>query len=122
MFKGNDPAVRRNAGGGDNTFAAVLGDAKTPGSFLAWLHDNRSKTHAKETERILRKDALPVWGGQPIDAITKHDVSDLLKSIVRSPSRSGKRGGGVAANRTLSAVSKMFSWAVAPDVMGHDGV
>lgn len=61
-------------------------------------------SYAYETERMLRKEVLPLWGKKRIQEITKQDVVTLLNEIV-------DRGGGVTANRVLSAVRKLFNWA-----------
>ena len=50
-------------------------------------------------------EVLSKWKGRPIQSITGTDVIDLLDGIFA-------RGAPIAANRTLSAVRKLFAWAV----------
>jgi integrase len=70
---------------------------------------NRPKT-AYETERLLRRHALPRWRGRNIDSITRRDVLDVLDRIVDS-------GASIEANRTLAAVRKLFNWALSRDII-----
>jgi integrase len=73
------------------------------------LRANRPRT-AAETQRLLDLHVLPRWRGRLVRDITRRDVLDLLDRVVDS-------GTPIAANRTLSAVRKMFNWAVARDIM-----
>ena len=67
---------------------------------------NRPST-ARETERIFRRNVLPVWKGRRLQELAKRDVIDLLDEIAASAP--------IMANRTLSAVSRFFSWCVEKD-------
>jgi len=66
---------------------------------------NCSPAHAAETERILKREALPRWRTTPIDKITRGQVIDVLDSIK-------DRGAPIMANRTKAALSKLFRFAV----------
>ena len=70
---------------------------------------NRSRT-ARETQRLLDLHVLPRWRTRLMREITRRDVLDLLDRVVDS-------GKPIAANRTFSAVRKMFNWAVARDII-----
>jgi integrase len=70
---------------------------------------NRPRT-AEETKRLLDLHVLPRWRGRLAREITRRDVLDLLDSVIDN-------GKPIAANRTLSAVRKMFNWAVARDML-----
>ena len=59
----------------------------------------------RETDRILRKYALPAWSNRPIFDIRKSDVVDLLDHVE-------DQHGIYMANRTLAAVRKLFNWAM----------
>ena len=50
------------------------------------------------------------WGKRCIQEIARRDVIELLDSIV-------DRGAGIAANRTLAALRKMFNWALERDIV-----
>ena len=69
---------------------------------------NRART-AEATEGALRRYALPYWRGRLIGDISRRDVISLLDEIVvETP---------ITANRTLSAVRKMFAWAMERDIV-----
>jgi integrase len=70
---------------------------------------NRAKT-ARDTEGLLRLHVLPRWRGRTIESITRRDVLDVLDRVVNN-------GTPVAANRVLSAVRKLFNWAVSRDII-----
>ena len=70
---------------------------------------NRPRT-AEETKRLLDLHVLPRWRGRLVHEITRRDVLDLLDHVVDA-------GKPVAANRTFSAIRKMFNWAVARDII-----
>ncbi len=70
---------------------------------------NRPRT-AEETKRLLDLHVLPRWRGRLIHEITRRDVLDLLDRVVDG-------GKPIAANRTFSAVRKLFNWALARDII-----
>jgi integrase len=70
---------------------------------------NRPRT-ARETQRLLDLHVLPRWRTRLAREITRRDVLDLLDRVVDA-------GKPIAANRTFSAVRKMFNWAVARDII-----
>jgi integrase len=70
---------------------------------------NRPRT-ARETQRLLDLHVLPHWRSRLLREITRRDVLDLLDRVVDG-------GKPIAANRTFSAVRKMFNWAVARDIV-----
>jgi integrase len=71
---------------------------------------NRPRT-AAETKRLLDLHVLPRWRGRLAREITRRDVLDLLDRVIDN-------GTTASRNRTLSAVRKMFNWAVARDMLG----
>jgi integrase len=73
-------------------------------------------------EKLIRTesagDVLSQWGHRTIHEIKRRDVRDLLDRIM-------SRGSGVAANRCLAVVRRMFSWAVDEEIIEEspcDGV
>jgi len=70
---------------------------------------NRPRT-AEETARLLKLHVLPRWRGRLVGEITRRDVLEILDLVVEA-------GTPIAANRTLSAVRKMFNWCVARDII-----
>jgi integrase len=62
------------------------------------------KKTAKEDERILRKDVLPVMGARKLKDIRRTEIIHLLDDIAER--------GPIMANRTLAVIRKMFNFAV----------
>ena len=62
------------------------------------------------TQQLLNLHVLPRWRRRLIKDITRRDVLDLLDGIVEG-------GRPVAANRTLTAVRKLFNWAMERDII-----
>ena len=63
-----------------------------------------------EIQRYINKDLLPEWSDKPIATITRADV----KSLIREKARTSP----IAANRLLSVISKIFSWALDEEIVG----
>jgi len=70
----------------------------------------RSPSYIKETRRIFEKHVLPRWRGRDIKSITRRDVLDLLDTIA------DRRHAGHGEPH-LSAVRKLFNWAISRDVV-----
>jgi integrase len=68
------------------------------------------KRSASEDERILRKDVLPRWAARRVKDIGRRDIVVLLNDIV-------DRGAPIQANRTLTILRRMFSFAVSQAVI-----
>jgi integrase len=64
---------------------------------------NFRERSAAEEERILRKDVSPEWGKRKISHFKKKDAIALTDAIVPR--------GRVIANRTMSAIRRLFRWA-----------
>jgi integrase len=70
---------------------------------------NRPRT-IEGTQQLLDLHVLPRWRKRLIKDITRRDVLDLLDGIVEG-------GRPVAANRVLTAVRKLFNWAMERDII-----
>jgi len=70
---------------------------------------NRAST-AWATEHIFNSIVMPAWRGRTVGSIRRRDVIELVESVAA-------RGRGYRANRTLAALSKLFNWLVARDVL-----
>jgi len=68
-------------------------------------HAKPKKKSWQEDQRILYKDVVPVWGGYKVKDITRRDVVSLVDVVAQ-------RGAGIAANRTLAVVRRMFNFAI----------
>jgi integrase len=64
-----------------------------------------------ELERKLNVD-LAAWHGRPISQITKAEIRALVRAKAQTH--------GVAANRLLSFIKRVFAWASAQDVIESD--
>ena len=65
----------------------------------------KGKPSFTETQRIVNKELLPVWGTAPIEEIGRREVVALLDKIV-------DRKRPIMANRTLGVISRVFSFAL----------
>lgn len=128
LTSGGDPAAARAK-------AARAADADVPPTFgeatklfLAGGMPVRkgrkpSPRYAAETRRNLDNHVLPRWRDRPISAIARGDVRALVAAVAagevpaRAVGRTAARGGPIAANRVLSAVSALFGWAVRQDMV-----
>jgi integrase len=70
---------------------------------------NRPRT-IEGTQQLLDLHVLPRWRRRLIKDITRRDVLDLLDGLVAG-------GRPVAANRVLTAVRKLFNWAIERDIL-----
>jgi integrase len=70
---------------------------------------NRPRT-IEGTQQLLDLHVLPRWRRRLIKEITRRDVLDLLDGLVAD-------GRPVAANRALTAIRKLFNWAIERDII-----
>jgi integrase len=84
-----------------NTFASVAEE------FMA-DHAKNLRTR-DEMQRMINVDLLPVLGTKPIASITRADV----KALIREKARKAP----IAANRLLSLISKIFTWALDEEII-----
>ncbi|MCH2240060.1 MAG: integrase family protein [Blastomonas sp.] len=96
---------------------------KAPETFKA-VAENFIERHVKkqalrsagETQRILETYVYPAWGERAFLSIRRADVATLLDKLEDGKAgASGTLGGPVMADRTLAALSKLFSWYQARD-------
>ncbi len=71
---------------------------------------SKASSYVSETERLIKKEILPVWGKLSIEDITPDHVVGLLADIVKRSISRGHRG--TTANRTLAVMRPFFKWAV----------
>ena len=70
--------------------------------YLAWAKTNRKSW--KQTNRVINKEVRPAIGRLKAVQVSQEHVESIISSIEQ-------RGSPVAANRTLSIVGGMFTWA-----------
>ena len=109
--RGGDPAVeRRHALAADDSFEVVARlfiERYARPKNRSWDQTARwlGLAPGEGDELVLRETgAIAAWGDRKIGDIQQADVIRLLDKIVDS-------GSPIAANRTLAALSKLFSWA-----------
>jgi integrase len=98
--EGEDPRSRwkeQEEGSEAGAFKTVAAE------FLA--RSAQGKPSFKETQRIVNKELVPVWGATPIAKIGRRDVVAVLDEII-------DRGRPIMANRTLGVISRIFSFAL----------
>jgi integrase len=84
-----------------NTFASVAEE------FMA---DHAKSLRTKdEMQRMINVDLLPAWGDKPIASITRADAKTLIREKARNAP--------IAANRLVSLISKIFSWALDEEII-----
>ncbi len=128
LTSGSDPAATRSqaAHAADAAAARTFGAAVE--SFMSGGMPVRkgkkpSPRYAAETRRNLDNHVLPRWRDRPIASITRADVRTLVMAVAsgevpaRAGGRTAARGGPIAANRVLSALSALFGWAVRQDLV-----
>ena len=105
-------ALLQVADGKDPAAEKQRARAEYGGNLFSTLVDEFIETYAKrktrgwaETERLLKREFVSLWGTWPIQTISRQDVTKVLNAIV-------KRGSPSAANHALSAIRKMFNWAI----------
>lgn len=118
VVDGNDPSARKKADR-EAQKAAIEAEkiAAAPPDRIETVVDAFAERYlatkvgrrwAKESERLLRVEVLPVFGGRRLGEIKPREVDKLLGEIAeRAP---------VTANRTLAAFRKLCNWAASPRV------
>jgi integrase len=76
-------------------------------------HAYQKKRSAHEDARKIGKDLLPVLGRCEASKVTRGDIVALVNRIA-------DRGAGIAANRTLSLIRKIFNWAIAEGLLENN--
>jgi integrase len=103
-------AVTGGSGGGGDKIETVVA------AFLE-LHVRRKTraSSARVTEGAFNQIVLPAWRGRTIGSIRRRDVIELVEGVAAD-------GRGYHANRVLAALSKLFNWLVARDVLAFSPV
>ena len=82
----------------NNSFGGLAGD------FVVQYAQAHQKNW-RETDRLLRVDALAAWGNRPVSSLSRAEINRLLTQVAnRAP---------ITANRLMAALKKLFAWAVA---------
>jgi integrase len=111
VAEGKDPAAekrdqQRRAAGHDRDLVRTVAERFIDRHCKA----NTREATWRETERIFKRDILPVWGNRLVGEISRRDVLDLLDRAV-------DRGAPVLANRVLATVRRFFNWCAERDIV-----
>jgi integrase len=103
--KGQDPSVERSAARQAPTVEELFE------RFMTDYSEGRNKPSTVKSNRGYgKRHIIPILGNLKVPAVTRADVSDLMKRMSKSPTN---------ANRVLSALRKMFNlaevWGLRPD-------
>lgn len=115
MKNGIDPLAEKEQAADERRKAPTV--AKLIEEYIE-KHAKPTKRSWYEDERILKKDALVIWGKRKAADIKKRDVVLLLESII-------DRGAPGSANNNFKIIRKMFRFGVQRDIIEHspcDGV
>ena len=114
VAEGRDPALEkklaRTASPGPD--GDLIGDV-VQRFLLQHARRHLKASTAWEVERILTKEIVEPWRGRYLKDITRADIHKVLDAIV-------ERGSPITANRVLSWLRKLFSWAIERDVVTAD--
>ncbi len=103
--KGGDPAADksdRRAQGVDTVEGVIA-------LFIERYAKPKNRTWP-ETERVFKRQVVPLWGKRDIASIRKRDVIELLDAAL-------DERGPYAANRLLAYVRKLFNWCLERDLI-----
>ena len=104
-------AALRDVGHGTDPAATKLDLRRDPHSFETFVatfietYARQKNKSWRETDRLLKREFVAIWGKRDIRQITKADVLAVLDRIM-------KRDAPIAANRSLAAIKKLFNWAI----------
>ena len=99
------------------TLAIETREGRTAGSVSAlaevYIKSKESYRSAKEIERRLRKDVLPIIGHIPLRELHRRDVTRVLDAKSSAP---------IAARRAFEDMRAMIRWAVARGDLDHNPI
>jgi integrase len=101
------------------TIAAEAAEGRMPSAMTlgqlaeAYIISVQGKRTAKEIERRLRKDVLPVIGAVPISALHRRDVTRVIDA---------KRDAPIGARKAFEDLRTMLRWAVSRGDLDHNPI
>jgi integrase len=108
VVDGNDPAAAKKAAREAAKAAAKAAEDRVEdvvdGYVARYLTRKVGPGWAREAERLLRREIVPLWGERRLSEITPRDLGKRLGEIA-------ERGAPITANRTLAAFRRMCRWA-----------
>jgi integrase len=104
VARGEDPAATKAKAGG-KTFRAVVDQ------YIERYAKPRLRTW-REAERMLRVEAVAVWGDRAVGSITRDDINQRLWQIV-------DRGSPSTSNHCFADLRRFFNWCVDEGYLEH---
>jgi integrase len=104
VARGVDPAAAKAKAGG-RSFRAIVDQ------YIDRYARVRQKTW-REAERMLRVEAVSVWGDRPLGEITRDDINQRLYAIL-------DRGSPSTSNHAFAHLRAFFGWAVDEGYIKH---
>ncbi|GAO01833.1 site-specific integrase [Anaeromyxobacter sp. PSR-1] len=108
--RGEDPVSDRKEAEREQ---ALNGFTACKKDFIEKYAKPKNKTW-KETERVLDRLAVPVWGDRPVKEIRRRDVVELIEDVASDTP--------FQANQLRLHLSKMFSWLLVREVVDANPV
>ncbi len=116
--EGHDPHVDKQRGVGSGLTLKTLGE-----KFLAERPRKRGgewrAKSAEGYEGCLRKHIYPAFQHRDPEGITQQEVAALVRRVARERKKAGGRG--TQANRVLSTLRRLYSWAMAEGLVQVSG-
>ena len=113
-------AVLRAVERGEDPVAEKLSAKRKPPALFSDSVDQFIELYAKpknrgwkETRRLLKNNVEPHFKYLSLEDVNKHHVLDVLDVIL-------ERGARTQANRTLSAIKKLYNWSMERGVIDHN--
>jgi integrase len=84
-----------------------------------YLDHVADKRAVRQIRSIIEREFIPRWDGRPITSIRRREIAEMVDEIVNAKQRPGARkaGGPEAARQTLAYCKRIFSFAVARDLL-----
>jgi integrase len=95
-------------------------DARTfAGVAKRYLDHVQGKSAVRQIRGIIGRELLPRWDGRPIASISRREIISMIGEIKNKRPGPGVRslGGEEAARQTLSYLKRLFSFALARDLL-----
>src|SRR6516162_4542195 len=100
VAKGGDPAAEKKAERSAGTFAELA-------SNYVEQYAKRHNKSWKQADALVRRFAIPKWGKLQASSVTRTDIKAMMARITAP----------VVANQTKAAISKIFSWGIAEEIV-----
>jgi len=84
-----------------------------------YLDHVADKRAVRQIKSIIEREFIPRWDGRPITSIRRREIAEMVDDIVNAKQKPGARkaGGPEAARQTLAYCKRVFSFAVARDLL-----